>query len=95
MAGGRKRTGVTEQPQTASEPVCQAPLQEMTGAELKRELDRLGKTQTELAEALGVTRGYVSKLIKGTKPYTAELQEQCGAILSQCDVDRSKGKPDG
>jgi len=67
---------------------------ELTGEQLKAELDRLGKTQTELAEALGVTRGYVSKLIKGAKPFTSELQEQCRAILSHWDVDRAKAKQD-
>lgn len=95
VAGGRKPPQVTEKPQTASEPVSQASPQEVTGGELMRELERLGKTQTELAEALGVTRGYISKLIKGTKPFTPELQVQCRAILNQWDVDRSKGRPGG
>jgi len=69
----------------ASEP----PPADLTGEELRRELARLGRTQTELAEALGVSRGYVSKLIGGSKPFTQELQGQCRAILAVWDVDRS------
>jgi len=53
----------------------------LTGKELKQELERLGKTQTDLAEALGVSRAYVSQIIKGTKPFTLEKQQRCRQIL--------------
>ncbi len=83
MAGGGKPRQVTEKPveQKASESVSQAPPQEMTGDKVKRELETLRKTQTELAEALGVTRAYVSQVIRGKKPFTAELQGRCREIL--------------
>jgi len=64
----------------------QAP--DLTGAQIKSELDRLGKTQSELAAQLGVTRAYVSQLIKGTKPLGPDLQQRCRQILRDWDVNR-------
>ena len=61
---------------------AEPPPAEFTGEELKRELDRLGKTQTELAETLGVTRAYVSQVIRGKKPFTVDLQARCREILA-------------
>ncbi|MGH9554148.1 MAG: helix-turn-helix transcriptional regulator [Terriglobales bacterium] len=53
----------------------------MTIEELKAALVQADKMQTELADALGVNRSYISKILAGKKPFTAELQNRCHEVL--------------
>jgi hypothetical protein len=62
-------------------PAAESELSPMTGQQLKAELRRLGRTQSELAVVLGVSRSYVSHLIKGTKPFPIAMQQRCYQIL--------------
>ncbi|MGH9549696.1 MAG: helix-turn-helix domain-containing protein [Terriglobales bacterium] len=59
----------------------------MTLEELKAALAQADKMQTELADALGVNRSYISKILAGKKPFTAELQNRCHEVLVDWGVD--------
>jgi hypothetical protein len=54
----------------------------LSAAELKAALVRLARTQTELAEELGVSRAYVSQLVNGRKAFGTDLQKRCRKILN-------------
>lgn len=69
--------------------IPEASLNELTIQELRDGLERLNKTQTELADALGVTRFYVSKILSGSKPFTPELQSKSRQVLAAWNVDAS------
>jgi hypothetical protein len=61
----------------------------LTGEQLRAELDRLGKSQGDLAAELGVDRSYVSHLIRGKRPFLPNLQQQCRAIIDRWGCDSS------
>ncbi len=66
-----------------SPPAEMAELQALTVSELKQRLEKLGKTQAQLATELGVNRSYVSHLLRGKKPFTPELRKRCREILDR------------
>jgi hypothetical protein len=66
-----------------------SPPAELTGGQLRAELDRLRKSQGDLAAELRVDRSYVSHLIRGKKPFSPEMQQRCRDILDGWKCDRS------
>jgi antitoxin component HigA of HigAB toxin-antitoxin module len=62
----------------------------LTVDDMRLALEQTGKTQTELAEAIGVSRFYVSKILAGKKPFTTELQSRVKAVLADWGVDAPK-----
>lgn len=59
----------------------------LTIQELRDALARSNKTQTALADALDLSRFYVSKILSGAKPFTPELQAKCRQVLADWGVD--------
>jgi hypothetical protein len=60
----------------------------LTATELKTELERLNKTQSDLAAELGVDRSYISHVIRGKKPFLPDMQLRCGNVLTSWRCDR-------
>ena len=58
-------------------------------------LEQTGKSQTELAEAIGVSRFYISKILAGKKPFTMDLQARVKTVLDQWTVDALEPLADG
>jgi hypothetical protein len=60
----------------------------LTPADLKAELIRLKRTQSDLATELGVDRSYISHLIRGKKAFLPVIQLRCRDVLKKwkCDL---------
>jgi len=48
---------------------------------VKDTLEDNDRTQSELADAMDVSRAYISKIFAGAKPFTPELQEKCRRVF--------------
>jgi hypothetical protein len=64
------------------------PPTQLLAAELKAELDRLNRTQSDLASELGVDRSYISHVIRGKKPFLPEMQLRCKYVIEKWKCDR-------
>jgi hypothetical protein len=58
--------------------------------DLKAALEASGKTQTELGDAIGVSRYYISKILAGKRPLTMDLQLRLKAVIDGWSVDGAK-----
>lgn len=56
--------------------------------------DRIGMSQVALAEAAGITAGYLSGLEQGKKPYNQELLQKLGQALGVTEADLIGTNPD-
>ncbi len=52
-----------------------------------RHLNRLNMTQNELARLLGISSGYLSQLMSGTRCPSAEMRVQVMEVLGVTDFD--------
>lgn len=86
-------TGEEDSLSAAGSSEAQAPI--LTVQEVKEALVLADKTQTELADALGVSRAYVSKILAGAKPLTPELQDKCRQVFSDWFVDLPESQTGG
>jgi DNA-binding XRE family transcriptional regulator len=64
----------------------------MTREELKRARDRLGMTQKELAEALGMQTNSVTRMEMGIQPVMRTTELAIKYLLSAMSKKRKRGK---
>ena len=57
---------------------------------LKEIRERLGKTQAEMADLLGITRNYLALIETGKRPESADLVDRGLLIVNKCSEELSK-----
>ena len=60
---------------------------ELKNSEIKRQLARENITQNQLAQRLGITSGYMSQLICGTRNPSPKLRLRMMKLFPECDFD--------
>jgi len=64
-----------------------------TASALKAQLSQKGIAQNQVASHTGKSRSYISKVLNGTKPLSAELRDQIMGLLSSQETDISAAGP--